>query len=42
MIKKHGRQALENQDIDHVDGDPTNNSMQNLKITTKKYNRSKR
>lgn len=42
MIKRYGRQALENQDIDHVDGNPMNNSMENLKITTKKYNRSKR
>jgi len=41
MIKRYGRQALDNQDIDHVDGDPMNNSMENLKITTKKYNRSK-
>jgi hypothetical protein len=42
MIKKHGKAALDNHDIDHVDGNPMNNSLQNLKITTKRYNRSKR
>lgn len=42
MIKKHGKAALDGHDIDHTDGNPMNNSLQNLKITTKKYNRGKR
>jgi len=41
MAKKYGKAALDNHDIDHTDGNPMNNSLQNLKITTKKYNRSK-
>lgn len=41
MIKKYGKAALDGHDIDHTDGNPMNNSLQNLKITTKKYNRSK-
>ena len=41
MEKKHGKAALDGHDIDHTDGNPMNNSLQNLKITTKKYNRSK-
>jgi hypothetical protein len=41
MIRKYGRAALENQDIDHRDGNPRNNDVRNLQITTKKYNRSK-
>ena len=41
MAKKYGKAALDNHDIDHTDGNPMNNSLENLKITTKKYNRSK-
>jgi hypothetical protein len=41
MIRKHGKGALENHDIDHRDGNPRNNDPRNLQITTKKYNRSK-
>jgi hypothetical protein len=41
MEKRHGKGALDGHDIDHTDGNPMNNSLQNLKITTKKYNRSK-
>jgi hypothetical protein len=41
MAKRHGKAALDGHDIDHTDGNPMNNSLQNLKITTKKYNRSK-
>jgi hypothetical protein len=41
MTKKYGKAALDNHDIDHTDGNPMNNSLENLKITTKKYNRSK-
>lgn len=41
MMKQYGKAALDGHDIDHTDGNPMNNSLQNLKITTKKYNRSK-
>ena len=41
MIRRYGKGALDNQDVDHIDGNPRNNSLQNLQITTKKYNRSK-
>lgn len=41
MVKRYGKAALDGHDIDHTDGNPMNNSLQNLKITTKKYNRSK-
>jgi hypothetical protein len=41
MIRKHGKAALTNHDVDHRDGNPHNNDPRNLQITTKKYNRSK-
>jgi hypothetical protein len=41
MIKQRGKGAVDGHDIDHVDGNPMNNSLENLKITTVKYNRGK-
>lgn len=41
MIQKHGKAAVAGKDIDHADGNPQNNRMSNLKITSKRYNRSK-
>lgn len=29
-------------DVDHKDGNPRNNSVSNLRVTTKSYNRSKK
>jgi len=42
MIKKKGKSAVKNKDIDHSDGNPRNNSLTNLKIITKAKNRSKK
>lgn len=42
MIKKHGEAALRGKDVDHKDGNPMNNSLRNLAITTKSANRSKK
>lgn len=42
LIKKHGEAALKGKDVDHKDGNPNNNSVRNLKITSVRYNRSKK
>lgn len=42
MIKKHGETALQGKDIDHKDGNPTNNSKTNLKIMGRSENRAKK
>lgn len=41
MIKKYGKKALKGKDIDHKDRNPKNNSMSNLRIQSKKKNRSR-
>ena len=41
MIKKYGKKRLRGKDIDHKDGNPTNNSLRNLRITSVHYNRAK-
>lgn len=41
MIKKKGKAALKGKDIDHKDRNPKNNSMSNLRIQSKKKNRSR-
>lgn len=40
--KKMGRAKLRGKDVDHKDGNPMNNSIKNLQITSKSYNRSKK
>ena len=40
MIDKHGRQALQNKDIDHIDHNPLNNKISNLRIRSVHSNRS--
>ena len=42
MIRKHGKAALKGKDIDHKDGNPTNNSKSNLKVMDRSKNRSKK
>lgn len=42
MINKHGKSKLSGKDIDHADGNATNNSRSNLKIMTSSDNRAKK
>ena len=42
MIKKLGINAVKCKDIDHKDGNPSNNSLSNLKVMSKSKNRSKK
>lgn len=42
LEKKVGRSRLKGMDVDHKDGNPMNNSIKNLQITSKSYNRSKK
>jgi len=42
MIKKLGISAVKGKDIDHKDGNPSNNSLSNLKVMSKSKNRSKK
>ena len=41
MIKKKGKAALRGKDVDHRDRNPKNNSLSNLRIQSKKKNRSR-
>jgi len=41
MIKKHGKAKLAGKDIDHKDRNPSNNAKSNLRIQSKKANRSR-
>ena len=40
-VRKHGKAKLEGKDIDHKDRNPLNNSRSNLRIQSKKQNRSR-
>lgn len=42
MIQKHGKAALQGKDVDHKDGNATNNSLSNLKIMGRSENRAKK
>ena len=42
MIKKLGIKAVKGKDIDHKDGNPSNNSRSNLRVMSKSANRSKK
>ena len=41
MVKKHGKAALKNKDVDHKDRSPLNNAPSNLRIQSKKENRGR-
>ena len=42
MIKKHGKSALKNKDVDHKRGTGAGNGASNLQIISKSANRSKK
>jgi len=42
MINKHGKSKLSGKDVDHSDGNATNNSRSNLKIMSSSENRAKK
>lgn len=41
MIRQNGKSALAGKDIDHKDRNPYNNNRSNLRISSKKANRSR-
>ena len=41
MIKKNGAAAVANRDVDHVNRNANDNSLNNLRITSRKQNRSR-
>lgn len=41
MIKEKGEAALQGRDVDHVDRNASNNSLSNLRITSRKRNRAR-
>lgn len=42
MIKTHGKEQLQGKDIDHKNGNATDNSKSNLQVMDKSKNRSKK
>lgn len=42
MVKKHGKAALKNKDVDHKRGTEAGNGLKNLQIISKSANRSKK
>ena len=42
MRKLLGKKAIDGKDIDHKDGNPKNNSRTNLRVLSKRENRSRK
>lgn len=42
MIKKHGEKKLQGKDVDHINGVKKGNGDKNLRVTSKKFNRSRK
>lgn len=42
MIETHGKKAVEGKDVDHINGIGGGNGKSNLRITSKKFNRSRK
>ncbi len=42
MIKKHGEAALKGKDVDHKNGIKAGNGTSNLRVTSVKFNRSRK
>lgn len=42
VAASRGKAAVAGKDVDHVDGNPRNNAASNLRVTSKKANRSKK
>jgi len=42
MIKKHGKAALKGKDVDHIKGTKAGNGSGNLRVISKKANRSRK
>ena len=41
IVKKKLGTAINGRDVHHVDGNPNNNAMSNLRVVSKSYNRSR-
>jgi len=42
MIKKHGKSAMRGKDVDHKNGNATDNRKSNLQVISKSKNRAKK
>lgn len=42
MIRKHGKSALKGKDVDHSNGNATDNRRSNLKVISRSKNRAKK
>lgn len=42
MIEKHGKAALKGKDVDHINGIKGGNGVNNLRVTSKSFNRARK